>query len=136
MDFAAYLGEFQRFPEHRARTHAGPRAASGDAGHGLQVVHVAGTNGKGSLCAYLDAVLEVGGYRVEVSPELLRVNRRMPSSGGEIGTGELNALTGKDSAAAVMRLKLEAPSRFGSPPPPRCCIFRHPAATSSCWKRG
>ena len=30
----------------------------------LPIVHVAGTNGKGSVCAMLDAVLRTAGYRV------------------------------------------------------------------------
>ena len=37
------------------------------------IIHVAGTNGKGSVCAYLRAMLEGSGYRVHVytSPHLV-----------------------------------------------------------------
>src|SRR5262249_31239504 len=37
------------------------------------VFHVAGTNGKGSVCAFLRAMLEAGGYKVHVytSPHLV-----------------------------------------------------------------
>ncbi len=40
------------------------------------VVHVAGTNGKGSVVAFLGAMLEAGGYRVQAytSPHLVRFN--------------------------------------------------------------
>ena len=40
------------------------------------VIHVAGTNGKGSTIAYLRAILEAAGLRVHVytSPWLVRVN--------------------------------------------------------------
>jgi dihydrofolate synthase/folylpolyglutamate synthase len=40
------------------------------------VIHVAGTNGKGSTVAYLRAILEAAGYRVHVftSPYLVRIN--------------------------------------------------------------
>jgi len=40
------------------------------------VIHVAGTNGKGSTIAYLRAVLEAAGLRVHVytSPWLVRIN--------------------------------------------------------------
>ena len=31
---------------------------------GMRYVHVAGTNGKGSVCAYVSSVLQRGGYRV------------------------------------------------------------------------
>ncbi len=43
------------------------------------VFHVAGTNGKGSTCAFLRAMLEAGGYRVHAftSPHLVRFNERI-----------------------------------------------------------
>ena len=31
---------------------------------GLKYVHVAGTNGKGSVCAYLTKILTIAGYKV------------------------------------------------------------------------
>src|SRR5579864_6369204 len=42
------------------------------------VIHVAGTNGKGSVIAYLRAMLEAAGKRVHVytSPHLVRYNER------------------------------------------------------------
>src|SRR3981189_3339023 len=47
------------------------------------VVHVAGTNGKGSLCAYVRAMAEAAGYRVHVytSPHLVRFNERIRVAG-------------------------------------------------------
>jgi len=47
------------------------------------VVHVAGTNGKGSLVAYLRAMAEEAGYRVHVytSPHLVRFNERIRVAG-------------------------------------------------------
>ncbi|MBI5011406.1 MAG: bifunctional folylpolyglutamate synthase/dihydrofolate synthase, partial [Methylocystis sp.] len=43
------------------------------------VIHVAGTNGKGSTIAFLRAMLEAAGKRVHVytSPHLLRFNERI-----------------------------------------------------------
>ena len=40
------------------------------------VIHIAGTNGKGSTIAYLRAILEAAGLRVHVytSPYLVRIN--------------------------------------------------------------
>jgi len=50
------------------------------------VVHVAGTNGKGSTIAYLRAILEAAGHRVHVytSPYLVRINEcyRLGGAGG------------------------------------------------------
>jgi len=47
------------------------------------VFHVAGTNGKGSTCAFLRAALEAAGHRVHVftSPHLVRVNERIRVAG-------------------------------------------------------
>ncbi|MBY0407465.1 MAG: bifunctional folylpolyglutamate synthase/dihydrofolate synthase, partial [Rickettsiales bacterium] len=50
------------------------------------VVHVAGTNGKGSCLAYLQAIFEAAGYRVNrySSPHLVRFNERIVLSGKPI----------------------------------------------------
>ena len=47
------------------------------------VFHVAGTNGKGSTCAFLRAALEAAGHRVHVytSPHLVRFNERIRIAG-------------------------------------------------------
>jgi len=47
------------------------------------VFHVAGTNGKGSTCAFLRAGLEAAGYRVHAytSPHLVRFNERIRLAG-------------------------------------------------------
>jgi len=57
------------------------------------VITVAGTNGKGSTCALLDAVLRCGGYRVALytSPHLLRYNERVRVDGREASDEELIA---------------------------------------------
>jgi dihydrofolate synthase / folylpolyglutamate synthase len=61
------------------------------------VIHVAGTNGKGSTIAYLRAILEAAGLRVHVytSPSLVRINERFrlgrPGGGILVGDDELYA---------------------------------------------
>ena len=47
------------------------------------VLHVAGTNGKGSACAFLRAIAEAAGWRVHVytSPHLVRFNERIRLAG-------------------------------------------------------
>ena len=44
----------------------------------LRVIHVAGTNGKGSVCAYLDSILREAGYRTALftSPHLVKMSER------------------------------------------------------------
>jgi dihydrofolate synthase/folylpolyglutamate synthase len=58
------------------------------------VLHVAGTNGKGSTCAFLRAALEAAGHRVHLftSPHLVRFNERIRVAGKLIGDDELAAL--------------------------------------------
>lgn len=56
--------------------------------------HVAGTNGKGSTCAYLRAILEAQGRRVHcyTSPHLVRFNERIRIAGTLIEDSALAAL--------------------------------------------
>lgn len=58
------------------------------------VVHVAGTNGKGSVIAFLRAILEAAGLRVHTytSPHLVRFNERIRVAGEIIGDADLTAL--------------------------------------------
>ena len=58
------------------------------------VVHVAGTNGKGSLVAYLRAIFTAAGYRAHVytSPHLVRFNERIVVAGKEIGDADLSRI--------------------------------------------
>jgi len=68
------------------------------------VVHIAGTNGKGSTTAFLKAVLEAAGKRVHVytSPHLVRFNERIalasPNGAQPIDEAELTALLGRVEA--------------------------------------
>ena len=58
------------------------------------VFHVAGTNGKGSTCAFLRAMLEAAGLRVHatISPHLVRYNERIRIAGELVSDDELTAL--------------------------------------------
>src|ERR1700758_5159369 len=63
------------------------------------VIHVAGTNGKGSAIAFMRALLEAAGGRVHVytSPHLVRFNERFRL--GQVGGGKL---VGDAELAAVL----------------------------------
>ena len=65
------------------------------------VVHVAGTNGKGSLIAFLRAMLEAAGLRVHVytSPHLVRFHERVRLAGQLIDEERLLALLEECEAA-------------------------------------
>jgi dihydrofolate synthase / folylpolyglutamate synthase len=53
----------------------------------LKVIHVAGTNGKGSVCAMLDSLARSAGIRsgLFTSPHLVRFNERIQVDGNPIG---------------------------------------------------
>ncbi len=55
------------------------------------VVHVAGTNGKGSTCAFLRAIAEAAGARAHVftSPHLVRFHERIRLAGALVGEAQL-----------------------------------------------
>lgn len=50
---------------------------------GLEFVHVAGTNGKGSVCTFVSAILREAGYRVGryISPTIFHYRERIQVDG-------------------------------------------------------
>ena len=74
----------------------------GDPQRELKFVHVAGTNGKGSVCACLASVLEAAGYRVglNTSPHLERFSERIRVNGEEISGEALGAVMDRVRLAA------------------------------------
>ena len=70
------------------------------------VIHVAGTNAKGSTIAYLRAMLEAAGKRVHVytSPHLVRFNERIRLAGKLVSTRRVN-----DALEAVERVNSGRP---------------------------
>jgi dihydrofolate synthase/folylpolyglutamate synthase len=61
---------------------------------GLRILHVAGTNGKGSTCAMAAAALRLAGHRTGLytSPHLVRFNERIAVDGAPIDDGRLGDL--------------------------------------------
>ena len=59
----------------------------------VPILHVAGTNGKGSVCAYLSAVLTAAGYQVGryTSPHLVQWTERICLNEQSIGTEALRS---------------------------------------------
>jgi dihydrofolate synthase / folylpolyglutamate synthase len=94
------------------------------------VIHVAGTNGKGSTVAFMRAILEAAGKRVHVytSPNLVRVNERFrlghEGGGRLVGDGELaDALTeceAKNGDAPITVFEIETAAGL-------LLFSRHPA---------
>jgi dihydrofolate synthase/folylpolyglutamate synthase len=59
--------------------------------NGFDIIHVAGTKGKGSVCTILDRILRACGYSTGLftSPHVHRVNERIQLNGDPIGDNEL-----------------------------------------------
>lgn len=82
-----------------------------------RIVHVAGTNGKGSVAAMVDAVLGAAGLRTGMftSPHLVRPNERIRLAGRDIDDDALDGLLGglrRAIKAAVGDGRLKAPPSF------------------------
>ncbi len=62
----------------------------------LKVIHVAGTNGKGSTVSFISKILESAGYRVGIftSPYLERFNERIRINDAHIPDSDLGHITG------------------------------------------
>ena len=94
------------------------------------VIHVAGTNGKGSTIAYLRAILEAASLRVHVytSPYLVRINEcyRLGRSGGGILVddselrGALEHCERANAGAPITIFEIETAAAF-------CLFAQHPA---------
>jgi dihydrofolate synthase/folylpolyglutamate synthase len=73
------------------------------------VLHVAGTNGKGSTVAFLRAALEASGHRVHVftSPHLVRVNERIRVAGTLVSDADF-----AEALAETLRFNAGQPISF------------------------
>ncbi len=69
------------------------------------VIHVAGTNGKGSTVAFIRAIAEAAGLRVHAytSPHLVRFNERIRLGGTLVGDDALNGILDRIEAAMTGR---------------------------------
>lgn len=78
----------------------------------LRFVHVAGTNGKGSVCAMLSSVLSSAGYRTGLytSPHLVRVNERMKIGGVDISDEDL--ICAAEQVKAAVEQMDDKPTEF------------------------
>ena len=92
--------------------------------------HVAGTNGKGSTCAFLRAMLEAQGHRVHVttSPHLVRYNERIRLAGALISDEELAATlaevldAGEDLAPSFFEVTIATAFLAFSRTPAEACV--------------
>lgn len=88
----------------------------GNPQEGIKIIHVAGTNGKGSVCAYLNAMLLAGGKKTGLftSPHLVRINERFQINGEDVSDEQfLDAFLKAEKAAKEYEAEGEGhPSYF------------------------
>ena len=88
----------------------------GNPQEGIKIIHVAGTNGKGSVCAYLNAMLLAGGKKTGLftSPHLVCINERFRINGEDVSDEQfLNAFLKVEKAAKEYEAEGEGhPSYF------------------------
>lgn len=82
----------------------------------LNVIHVAGTNGKGSVCKYLEEGLAACGYKVGLytSPFIEKFNERIRLGGSDIPDDDLESLTSRVLKASdeMVAEGLDSPTEF------------------------
>ncbi|MDF5727997.1 MAG: bifunctional folylpolyglutamate synthase/dihydrofolate synthase [Rhizonema sp. PD38] len=92
MNIDSILKPFQRFGVHLGLKRMEKLLANlGNPHHQVPIIHVAGTNGKGSVCAYLSSVLTQAGYRTGryTSPHLVDWTERICLNEQPISADEL-----------------------------------------------
>lgn len=75
-----YIEELPRFTKKHTMEHTKEFLRRlGSPGEDRKIIHVAGTNGKGSVCAYMQAILEAEGKKTGffTSPHLVTINERI-----------------------------------------------------------
>ena len=115
-DFKSYANSFQTVSRLGLERESDLLSRLGNPERDLRCLHIAGTNGKGSVAAYLSSILGKAGYSVGLytSPNLVRVNERITVNGDPISDADLDRLLGRVEAAAkeTEAARDEAPTQF------------------------
>jgi dihydrofolate synthase/folylpolyglutamate synthase len=107
------LKPFQRFGVHLGLERIERLLATlGNPHHRIPIIHVAGTNGKGSVCAYLSSVLTEAGYKVGryISPHLIDWTERICINEKPISTTDLEEIIQQIQVAIAPNE--ESPTQF------------------------
>ena len=106
----------------------------GDPQDGLQFVHIAGTNGKGSTAAMLASILRAAGYTTGLftSPYLERFAERMQVNGVPVPDAEFAAVC--EALQPCIAAMDDPPTEFELVTGRPCCGSGGGGATSWCWR--
>ena len=144
MDHADLVAQLEaRWPENRIGPGLGREEALldllGNPQRSCPVIHIAGTNGKGSTQAMIRAGLEAAGLRVNAytSPHLARFNERIRLPDGDISDADLAAALAEVERRARAAAARNADRRIGLDDGRRlgCAIRRQAAERMRCARR-
>ncbi len=92
--FTTYANSFQAVSRLRLEGIARLCDKLGEPQRALRFIHVAGTNGKGSVCAFLQSILTLSGKRCGkfISPNMLRVTERISVDGRDISSADMQRI--------------------------------------------
>ena len=116
-EIVTYIEEIPRFTRKHSLDHTREMLLFlGNPQNGKKIIHVAGTNGKGSVCAYLDAMLRAEGKSTGLftSPHLVKMNERIVLNGKQISDEDFCEVF-EETMQAVRRMQdagLEHPTFF------------------------
>ncbi len=127
-EFLKYANSFQAVARLRLESIKRLTEKLGNPQDGLKFIHIAGTNGKGSVCSFLQNILTDAGYVTGkyTSPNMLRVNERINVCGEEISDCDLERILTdvKKEADSVMNETGELPTQFEIWTAAAFCYFR------------
>lgn len=117
-DAAEYLEQIPKFSKEKHTIDAMSQMLRilGNPEKGQKIIHIAGTNGKGSVCAFLSSILREAGYSTAVftSPHLLSIKERFSFNGENVidekFLSAFNCI--KESLKVFEKEKLGHPSYF------------------------
>ena len=115
-DFKTYANSFQAKSRLGLESVGALCEKVGNPQKSLRFIHVAGTNGKGSTCAFLQCILTESGLKTGkfISPNMIDVCERISIDGKNIDACEMDALLGEvEKAAREVEAELGAmPTQF------------------------
>ncbi len=102
-DFKTYANSFQAKSRLGLESIGALCEKLGNPQNKLKFVHVAGTNGKGSVCAFLQCILSDSGLKTGkfISPNMLDVTERISIDGVDISSSELDSVLAEVEKAAL-----------------------------------
>ena len=116
-DMVSYIADIPKFTKKHSLEHTREFIRRlGNPCHDRKIIHVAGTNGKGSVCAFMQAILLCEGKTVGffTSPHLVRLNERIQMNGQQITDEALAACFQKVKSVVDQMVSegVEHPSYF------------------------